>query len=167
MILREIFSRWMIASFLAVLTLPFWAPAMIYLCLRSLLVAPNGAIIWAFIGAVGAYSLWAWATWLALAVTTAKTRRSLRIAGEAGDEAAAAQYYAAKLTPLPVWRHATAFIGIQLLIPPSAALAMWQGMVETPDLSKINGQIRPIQPRQVLEHTLRQLEARGLFTPFN
>lgn len=162
-VLREIFSPAMIICFVVVMTLPFWGEALTYLCLRSLLIAPSGLFIWLAIVGVGGYVVWAYVAWFRLLARFSNERKALKTRAQSGDEEAAQGYAAHQRRVLPMWHHATAMIGFQLLLPMALALILWSRISGSPDMVRVDGHLRQATPREGLELLIGAMERRGLF----
>lgn len=163
MLLRELLSPPMLIAFAVVLTIPYWVFPLVYFLLRTLLVAPSGAFIWLLLVALTGYIVWAYGTWIVQLVRRAKVQKGLRRRALEGDEAAAQAHLALRLSGLPTWRHATAFIGIQVLIAPVVALTLWNGMIESPGIIKDHGHVRRATPREELIMSLKAWQRRGIY----
>lgn len=164
-VLREIVSPAMIACFVVVMTLPLWIGPLVYLYLRSLLLAPSGVFMWLAMALVAAGVIWAYISWFRLLARFSKERKTLKERALAGDEASVQAYLDHQRRAMPLWQHATAWIGLQLIIPPAVALFMWYDMSASPDMVRIDGHLRQATPREALEIRLDHLERRGIFKP--
>lgn len=167
MFLREILSPSILMAFAVVLTLPYWMFPLVYFLMQTLLIAPSGAFIWLLIIVLAGYILWAWGTWFALLGRRKKARRALRDQAIADDEVAAKEHLALRLSGLPTWRIATAFIGLQILLAPAVALVLWQGMIESPGIIREHGRVRRATPWEELILNLRHWKPRGIWRPLN
>jgi hypothetical protein len=153
----------MLIAFAVVLTIPYWMFPVVYFLLRTLLVAPSGAFIWVLIFVLTGYIVWAWGTWIVQLVRRVKVQKGLRKRALEGDEAAAQEHLALRLSGLITWRHTTAFIGMQVLIAPAVALTLWHGMIESPGIIKDHGHVRRATPREELIVNLKAWQRRGIY----
>lgn len=161
--LRDLFSPAVILTCLVVLTEPFWVLPLTYAFLRTLLVAPTGLVIWVFVALLASYIVWSFGSWVLQLVWTVRSRKNLWQESPADDSACDEVESTARRRSS--WKLATAFIGVQLLIPPMVALAMWQGMLAGPGPVDGNGKFRLATPREELARQLDVLERRGIFRP--
>jgi len=166
LLVRIAISPAMIATYVVVLTLPWWAGPMIYFYLWTLLAVPSAALVSFAIAALSTYALWAWITMVREGFRLAKAKRALRLAAEGGDGAAGAQLRSMRQTSLPIWKHATGFIAVQLIIPPAVAIALRQEALDAPWLIKDHGVERRTTPEEGVKSLLQSMQRRGVYRPF-
>ncbi len=122
--------------------------ALVYASMRTFLYVPSGAYVWALLvltvlGSVTMFSMF---------IRGAVTARRLRLSG-------------IRRSP-NLWYFTGWFVLLQLAIPFSVALFLWSDMGDPEFLYKSGGHFKVMSRRQNLQHILRAMEKRGVFTPF-
>lgn len=139
-------ASWVYLAF--VLSFPWILPAAVYVCLRALLVTPNGGLDWlcltlCFAGFAFCMGHFVW---------TVRQKRRLAVVGMVRKPSA--------------WSLFGAVIAVYLAMAPSGALTMWAFMQENVMRPAGKGKTTVVTPQEQLRLTLKAIERKGIFTWF-
>lgn len=165
---REIPWLWFLGYAVFVLTLPIWAPPLIYFFMWSFLADRHAVFAWVLTCVLVGVAIWGMVSFFVKMLQVARVRSALRKLAEAGDEEALAQYLALRsgaVRMIGMWRFTAFAVAAHLLIPIAAALALWAGMQAPDSVVGPSGGSGISTPKQALQRQLAAMRKRGVFRP--